>query len=717
MSFKIIKSYIQFCRGTSLVWNAMTKPLPAGVMSFSIDDGTFKLGDGVSLYTDLPSMFTYADLVSAQGGASGLFVDPTTNANGKIVVAYFDEQTNAVKYAPSAVSLADLLSMVNSLETTNAQQDSEIATLLAVALDIDVSINTAANDNVIIVSNGRYSDSGLTTTALRNQVAAQVSLVPGYQLMEPVMYADAAKATVVDRLALNDDTSYYLDVLGFNNSAACVFGVSAANPNVTVTNVSGSLFKIKLSKVTANTNFDTPIVLIISVGNAGGTSLVRKAITCKVLHNNMMVSIYGGAALDIFREATIDSAGNYICVGRTLSEGAGSADALIVKYDASLNLIWRKRLGGTALDYFTAVATDASNNIFACGYSVSELANGTGIIVKFSSSGSILYKKRFTTSSGSEFLSLAVDDAGSFVYACGWTATEGAGGNDAIIAKFYCSSLTINARRVYGGTGNEVFQKVAIDNAGNIICVGETTSEGTGTPATNALIVKYDTSLNILGRKYFGGSGADSFYGVCADSSNNIYVVGNTASEGAGAVNGMLFKFDSSLTVLFKKIIGAASGSVNLFKVAVDSNGNIFCAGSTSTEGLGNKEALIIELDNTFAILKKKRYGGTGDDMFYAVNADASGNVYCAGQMSSNGFGDYDAFAVKLPNVLPVGTYSGVIVNGLTLADCTTMVMADSANSPATSTLTDAASTAAFTDATVITLAASTLSFVRDAIN
>ena len=116
MSVLQIKSMVAFTRGSSLLWNALATPIPAGVVAFSIDDGAFKLGDGVTTFANLPSLFTYADLVSAQGGVSGYFAQPDIVDNGKIVVIALDASTSTMKYAVSNVSLASLLTSIDALE-------------------------------------------------------------------------------------------------------------------------------------------------------------------------------------------------------------------------------------------------------------------------------------------------------------------------------------------------------------------------------------------------------------------------------------------------------------------------------------------------------------------------------------------------------------------------------------------------------------------------
>jgi len=703
-----LQSLVQFSRGTSTVLEALVTPLPLNAVSFSIDDGVFKLGDGVTLYGVLPALFTYADLVAAQGGVSDLFIEPVIADNGKIVVVALDELTSTMKYSISDTSLSELLTSISTLEGTNNTQDTAIAELLALALSIDVSISAAPDDNFVIINNSRYADSGSSITDVQDQITEASTYVPGSHLRELIFYTTADKISIADKSALFDNIIYYADVIGFNNTAEITYDLTSSNPNITITQIEGSLFAVALNDVSVDNRNDTPAVLVASINTAAGTSLVKKAVSIKVLYQRIISSVYGGSGIDYFQDVAVDSSDNIICVGYTYSEGAGG-DALVVKFDPNLTILARKRYGGSGVDYFYDVAVNSSDNIICVGYTSSEGAGGDALVVKFDSNLTILARKRYGGSGNDQFRSVAVDSDDNII-CVGYTSSEGAGG-DALVVKFD-PNLTILARKRYGGSGDDRSYGVAVDSSGNIICAGYTESEGAGSYDT--LVVKFDPNLTILARKVYGGSGEDYFQNVAVDSSDNIICVGNTNSEGFGSYDALIVKFDPNLTILARKRYGG-SGSDYFYGIAVDSSDNIICVGNTNSEGAGSYDGFVVKFDPNLTILARKRYGGSGTDVFRNVAVNSSDNIICAGSTTSEGAGNNDGLIVKFPSTIPGGTFTGTVLTGLTMAD-STLTLADSALTLADSALTLADSALTLADST-LTLANSTLTQESDTLN
>ena len=512
-------------------------------------------------------------------------------------------------------------------------------------------------------------------------------------------------ATVSNSTLTMADSSLVLT----NGSMTMSNANGAIATDTTIMDAVSNVFKVEIGDIVTSGESVTPVFNVVT--NDGDVA-IGKNISINVKKYGIIAAVYGGSSSDQFYGVAVDSSNNIICAGNTGSEGtAGGYDTLVVKFDSSLNIIARKRYGGASNDYFRAVAVDSSNNIICAGYTGSE---GTGsptyteaLVVKFDSSLNIIARKRYGGTSTDQFNAVAVDSSNNII-CVGNTASEGNGVDDALVVKFD-PSLALVARKRYGGTGTDQFNAVTIDSSNNIICAGYTTSEGT---AGDALVVKFDSSLNIIARKRYGGSNGDQFNAVAVDSLNNIICVGNTASEGNGVDDALVVKFDPSLALVARKRYGG-SGTDQFNAVTVDSSNNIICAGYTGSEGAGG-DALVVKFDSSLNIIARKRYGGSAYDQFTAVTVDSSNNIICAGYTLSEGAGSYDGLVVKLPSAILSGTFTGTVLTGLTLTD-SALTLADSALTLADSALTLADSTLTLTDST-LTLADSTLTLERDTI-
>jgi hypothetical protein len=679
MSIKQIKSLVQFARGTSLIFDSLTTPIPDGVVVFAIDNGAFKLGDGASLYANLPILFKYEDLLGAQGGISALFKTISAADNGKIVVVELDTATSTVKYAVSATTLAGLMASIAALESTNTTQDADIAAVLATALDIDVSINTGMDNNVIVINNGRYSNSGTSVASIQAQVAAQSSNIPGSHLDEPIFYTTATKENVVDRLKLFDGNTYYVDVIGYNNLVPSpVFGITCSNTNVTITPVSGSLFSVNFNNITDALKTDIPVILTLSIDNGLGTSTVKKAVVCKVQRQRMVFVVTDNTYedSDIFYGVITDNDDNIVCVG-TKKVGT-NLDACVYKFDTNLNSIIGKSYDGAGADYFLKASIDQYNNIYVIGQTSSEGGIVKGLIVKFDSNLNILARKVYGSTGNEAFYNVTIDNTGNII-CVGSTNSESSGVYQALVVKFD-TNLDIIARKRYGGATNVDFRGVAVDGSGNIFCVGFHTAP----TSDNCLITKFDTNLNVLASKYYGGTGNynERFLDVAVNQNGEVYAVGYTFSEGSVTYgSGLIVKFDNSLSILSRKYI---NGTITCNDVSIDQAGQVYVSGITRSVG-SNEHCLVVKFDSNLNILITKYHGhSSANDQGYGCHVDNNGNsIYIS--HGAKWFDKRGALVLKYPANIPSGTFTVSSVPDLQVGDSglvaanSTLTLSDSA--------------------------------------
>jgi len=240
---------------------------------------------------------------------------------------------------------------------------------------------------------------------------------------------------------------------------------------------------------------------------------------------------------------------------------------------------------------------------------------------------------------------VAVDTNG-FVYVAGSTlspnlATAGAfqtnyaGGpftGDAFVAKFSNDGSNLVYCTYLGGSQDDFAFGLAVDNAGDVFLTGSTASANF--PTNNALFPKilghsYSPSIyspnafvaelntngsHLIYSTYLGGSGnsslgtGDTGTGIAVDSSGNAYVTGFTTSTNFPATNSLVYKLSGTTNTLLNRL----AGRYNAFVAKIGTGGtNLFYS--------------------TY-------FGGTNVDKAIDIAVDGAGSAYVAGYTDSTNF-------------------------------------------------------------------------------
>ena len=264
----------------------------------------------------------------------------------------------------------------------------------------------------------------------------------------------------------------------------------------------------------------------------------------------------------------MDSTGNIYVTGETWggldgNTNPGGTDIFLVKYNSSGTKQWTKQLGTNSIDYGEDVTVDNSNNIYVTGTAFGGLDNNTSlgghdiILMKYNSSGTKQWIKQLGTSSSDIGEDVTVDSTGN-IYVTGITTggldnNTGSGNNDLFLVK-YNSSGTKQWTKQLGTSNNEGGTGVTADSSDNIYVVGEILGGGldgnTSSGGTDIILLKYNSSGTKQWTKQLGTSYSDSGRGVIVDSSDNIYVTGYTGggldgNTNSGGLDIFLIKFNS----------------------------------------------------------------------------------------------------------------------------------------------------------------------------
>ena len=324
-------------------------------------------------------------------------------------------------------------------------------------------------------------------------------------------------------------------------------------------------------------------VCLVLALDAIGVASVAQAQSCQ----DFSIS-WGGAGTDSAFQVTQNSNGDLLLGGVTDSFGAGSFDGLLMRYDPMGNLIWSRTWGTTGEDYFLDVLEDSSGNLFVGGGT-----RGTGaccediLLLKYDSSGTLLWRKAWGGSSDEEG-ALSITANGE-VYVGGETRSFAGNGADVLLLKYDSSGSFVWAKTWDGGNDEGI--NGSCISANSLYVAGNTRSFTAG---TDALLQKYDLSGNLIWSKTWGtASGQDDAFGVAADNSGNVFVLGTTDSPGNGN-QPFLAKFDSQGSLLWDLVWqGDDPGSIT-----TDAGGNAYVSAQTPPVG-SSTDAILLKFTPT----------------------------------------------------------------------------------------------------------------------
>ena len=440
----------------------------------------------------------------------------------------------------------------------------------------------------------------------------------------------------------------------------------------------------------------------------------------------------GGSGVDSGSGIAVDSSGNVYVTGITSSDNFPTANAYQAQLSGNQNAFAAKlNPGGSALIYSTylgggaevesAIAVDSSGDVYLTGQTSSNsfpttpgafqtsLA-GTGVsnvfVAELNPAGSaLIYSTYLGGSGGDSGSSIAVNSSGDALLT-GYTKSTNfptaspyqeslAGPVNAFVAELNPAGSALVYSTYLGGSSGDYGSGIALDSSGNAYVTGRTlsanfpTTQGAfqtslgGSGATNAFVTKLNSKgTALVYSTYLGGIGYDAASSIAVNSSGNAYVTGSAgpgfptvnplqASLGGTADNAFVTELNPTGSALVYSTYLCGSGSDAGQAIAVDSSGDAYVTGSTSSTNFptvnpfqatlaGEQNAFVAELNSQGSALVYSTYlGGNSKDWGQGVAVDSVGNAYVAGGAISTDFpvinplqatsgGDGDAFVAKI---------------------------------------------------------------------
>ncbi len=401
---------------------------------------------------------------------------------------------------------------------------------------------------------------------------------------------------------------------------------------------------------------------------------------------------YGGSLNDYAVSCKTDASGNVFLAGSTESNSAisaaggyqisigGSADAFLVKFNSAGVRQWGTYYGGPGYEGNGYCAINGQGIIFLSGYTYSagniafsghqNSLNGDadGFLVKFDAAGFRIWSTYYGGTLADYAYTCSTDGLGN-AYLAGYTRSTSniaQGGHqntlvgtadDAFLVKFNGSGQR-QWGTYYGGSSYDYGYFCKPDAQGDVYLYGSATSsdniafggfQNSLIGIRDGFLVKFNASGVRTWATYVRGN-SDYFDagGMDIDAQNNIYVVGRGFScpNNVCRSDAFMAKYNSSGVQQWQIAYGSASDDDSGADCAIDAQGNLYMAGTTSsvTDIAYNGLVMTAPAENNAFLVKFNAsgqrqwatyFGGSGDDYGNACAIDPQGNIYLAGNTNS----------------------------------------------------------------------------------
>ncbi len=213
-----------------------------------------------------------------------------------------------------------------------------------------------------------------------------------------------------------------------------------------------------------------------------------------------------------------------------------------------------------------------------------------------------------------------------------------------------------------GSVGNDYSNAVCTDTDGNVyitgtfqgstITFGEHTLHNTSEGFLDFFVVKYDAQGNVIWAVSDGGSGDDYSYGICVDTSGNVFItgyfgsptlaIGPSSLTGNSTYNVFVAKYDSFGITLWGRSGDVSVGVGYSYGIGSDASGNVYITGSfgynsditfgnQTLQSYGGYDMFLVKYDTDGNVLWANRMGGSDTDGAQAIHVDSNGNSFITG--------------------------------------------------------------------------------------
>ncbi len=227
-----------------------------------------------------------------------------------------------------------------------------------------------------------------------------------------------------------------------------------------------------------------------------------------------------------------------------------------------------------------------------------------------------------------------------------------------------------------GGNETEFGYSLVVDNVGNCIVTGRTTSHNfpilnafidtlCGGGSSDAYLSKFSSDGDLIWSTFYGGSQHESCNSIAISDDGSCFITGYTSSSDLPLLNAFdssfngftdiyTSKFDLNGQLIWGTYLGGTSEEY-CEGISTDSEGNCYITGYTNSDDFPTmncydntynnfEDVFICKFTSLGTLLMSTYLGGYKTDIGYGVSVDMNGNCYITGVVFSEDFPTVNAY-------------------------------------------------------------------------
>ncbi|MBU1050360.1 hypothetical protein KKG90_10095 [Candidatus Bipolaricaulota bacterium] len=431
--------------------------------------------------------------------------------------------------------------------------------------------------------------------------------------------------------------------------AVCTSGSHRVRPmidNQLVTATNQRVWPIEIAAALAR-SLDLLVPITPSINSIVARDLALEETSLDIPYSTISGRTAGTPLADIGRDVCVVSDGR-VLVGMTYSP-QDREDVLVIKYSEAGEIVWARAIGGPGRDFAEGVCASDDGGVYIAGYTTSA---GQGVedalLIRMDASGEVVWK---TTAGGADYdaafdVCLAADGAPVL---CGLTNSSGKGLSDIYTVKADAQTGTILWETTTGGPLIERGHSIVCLADGSFLIGGGTNSRGAGN--LDMHLVHLGAEGEQLWIKTVGDSVYDIANAAIPLADNGFLLVGHGDHEFSEIMALTVRRMDCERNTLWMTQLGVNKEHDYGFDGVELEDGRLVIVGVTAEPVPGENDIWILVMDGSGNLLEDFTVGGPEPEWPRGICLSPDGTLIIAGQTGSYGAGSYDAMMleVKLP--------------------------------------------------------------------